>query len=179
MKRGMLKVLSKVAAPVVLALAALVWRANTPDSAPLPARAVADSVFVDKSERSLTLFRHGRPLKRYRVALGGAPAGHKGAEGDERTPEGSYLLDWRNPRSSAYLSLHVSYPAAADRARAAARGVQPGGMIMIHGLTNRLGWLGRLHRSLDWTDGCIAVANWEMAEIYRAVPDRTPIVIRS
>ena len=174
------KLLRTLCAGVVfcLALAVTLWWANTPDAPPLPAGAVADSVFVDKSERTLTLFHAGRPLKHYRVALGASPSGHKGAEGDERTPEGSYLLDWRNPRSSAYRSLHVSYPDAGDRARAAARGVPPGGMIMIHGITNHLGWLGRLHRSLDWTDGCMAVTNWEMAEIFRAVPDRTPIVIR-
>jgi murein L,D-transpeptidase YafK len=159
-------------------LAGTVAWANRPDAPPLPPGARADRVLVDKSERTLVLLRDGRPLKTYRVSLGGAPRGHKRREGDERTPEGTYLLDYRNPRSSAHLSLHVSYPDPADAARARAAGEDPGGMIMVHGITDGLGWIGRLHRLMDWTDGCIAVANWEMDEIWRAVPDGTPIDIR-
>lgn len=88
------------------------------------------------------------------------------------------MLDYRNARSSFHRSLHVSYPDSADVARARAAGVDPGGMIMVHGIRNGLGWLGRLHRALDWTDGCIAVTNREIEEIWRAVPDGTPIEIR-
>jgi murein L,D-transpeptidase YafK len=155
----------------------LAW-ANHPDAPPLPPGARADRVRVDKSERTLVLLRDGRPLRIYRVSLGGAPLGPKRREGDERTPEGTYLLDYRNPRSSAHRSLHVSYPDSADAARARAVGEDPGGMIMVHGITDGLGWIGRLHRLADWTDGCIAVTNGEMDEIWRAVPDGTPIDIR-
>ena len=161
----------------VAALAVVVGWANLPDSQPLPAGAVADRVVVDKSARTLTLLRRGAPLKTYRVSLGGHPAGHKREEGDERTPEGVYRIDSRNARSSAHLALHVSYPSPADAARARARGVRPGGLIMVHGILNGLGWLGRLHRLRDWTDGCVAVTNREMDEIWRAVPVGTPIEI--
>lgn len=164
---------------VAAALAGTVAWANRPDGPPLPRDARADRVLVDKSDRTLVLLRGGRPLKTYRVSLGGAPAGHKRREGDERTPEGTYLLDYRNPASSAHRSLHVSYPDSADAARARAAGEDPGAMIMVHGITNGLGWVGRLHRLMDWTDGCIAVTNGEMDEIWRAVPDGTPIDIRS
>lgn len=161
----------------VLATGVLLW-ANRPDSPPLPTDARADAVLVDKSDRTLALLRGGRTLKTYRVSLGGAPEGHKRREGDERTPQGRYRLDYRNPNSAAHLALHVSYPDSADVARAAAAGVPPGGMIMIHGIWNGLGWIGRMHRWVDWTDGCIAVTNREMDEIWRAVPNGTPIEIR-
>jgi murein L,D-transpeptidase YafK len=174
MRRRPIIALSLVAA----ALAGTLALANRPDAPPLPPDARADRVRVDKSERTLVLLRDGRPLKTYRVSLGGAPMGHKRREGDERTPEGTYLLDYRNPRSSAHLSLHVSYPDTDDAARARAAGEAPGGMIMVHGMMNGFGWVGRLHRLGDWTDGCIAVTNREMDEIWRAVPDGTPIEIR-
>jgi murein L,D-transpeptidase YafK len=166
-----------VAALAVLLAGVLLW-ANRPDAPPLPPDARADRVVVDKTARTLSLLADGRVLKTYPVSLGGAPAGHKRREGDERTPEGRYVLDYRNPDSFAHLSLHVSYPDSADVARARAEGVPPGGMIMVHGITNGLGWMGRLHRLVDWTDGCIAVTNGEMDEIWRAVPDGTPIEIR-
>jgi len=159
-------------------LAGVVGWANLPDSPPLPAGAVADRVVVEKGAHTLTLLRHGAALKTYRVSLGGHPRGPKREEGDERTPEGVYRLDSRNPRSSAHLALHISYPDSADAARARTRGVQPGGLIMVHGISNGLGWLGRLHRLADWTDGCVAVTNREMDEIWRAVPTGTPIEIR-
>jgi murein L,D-transpeptidase YafK len=101
--------------------------------------------------------------------------GHKQFEGDQRTPEGVYTLDWRNPRSIAHLSLHISYPDAADRAFAAAAGRSPGGHIMIHGLPNGWGFLGPIHHWRAWTDGCIAVTNAEMREIWSLVPNGTPI----
>lgn len=167
-----------VFAATTVAVAAVVAWANTPDTAPLPAGAVADRVLVDKGDRTLTLLRGGRPLKTYRVALGGSPEGHKRQEGDEKTPEGVYLLDYRREDSSAHRSLHVSYPNAKDERRARARGVSPGGFIMVHGIYDGLGWVGKLHRLRDWTDGCVGVANWEMDEIMRAVPDSTPIEIR-
>jgi len=167
-----------IAAAAAGALASLVGWANLPDSPPLSAGAVADRVVVEKSARTLTLLRHGTVLKRYRVALGGEPRGPKRRKGDERTPEGVYRLDYRNPRSNAHLALHVSYPDSADVARARAEGVPPGDLIMVHGIINGLGWVGRLHRLADWTDGCVAVTNREMDEIWRAVPVGTPIEIR-
>lgn len=143
----------------------------------LPESAKADSVIVLKDQRRLLLLHGGATLKAYTVALGPEPHGHKTREGDGRTPEGNYRLDGRNPRSRFHLALHISYPNPSDRARAAAAGASPGGDIMIHGLPNGLGWIGKLHRLVDWTDGCVAVTNREMEEIWRAVDDGTPIEI--
>jgi murein L,D-transpeptidase YafK len=137
----------------------------------------ADAVRVVKSDRRLELLRSGQVIRSYRVSLAAAPAGHKARDGDERTPEGAYVIDWRNPRSIAHLSLHISYPDAEDAARAAAAWVAPGGDIMIHGLPNGWGFLGALHLLWDWTNGCIAVTNAEMREIWSLVPDGTPILI--
>ena len=142
-----------------------------------PAAQQADLVRVDKSDRRMDLLRDGAVIATYEVSLGAAPEGHKAEEGDERTPTGRYALDWRNPNSIAHLSIHVSYPNAEDAARAEARGVSPGEHIMIHGLPNGWGWLGALHRGWDWTNGCIAVTNAEMREIWSLVPNGTPIEI--
>ncbi|AWD21569.1 L,D-transpeptidase family protein [Fuscovulum blasticum] len=145
-----------------------------------PADRQADLVLVEKSARRLTLLRNGQPLAEYRISLGAAAdAGPKAQEGDERTPEGRYRIDWRNPSSVAHLSLHISYPDAADAARAEAAGVAPGGNIMIHGLPNGWGFLGNLHLLADWTDGCIGVTNAEMQAIWSQVPDGTLIEIRA
>jgi murein L,D-transpeptidase YafK len=138
----------------------------------------ADLIVVSKPERRMQLLRQGQPIRAYEISLGGDPVGHKQREGDERTPEGRYTIDWRNGNSSAYLSLRISYPSAADAARAASAGQNPGGNIMIHGLVNGWGFLGSLHRLWDWTDGCIAVTNDEMREIWSLVPDGTPIEIK-
>jgi len=144
----------------------------------LPSNARADRVFVVKSARTLTLLNHGRVLKVYAVALGGNPAGPKARQGDHKTPEGVYVLDRRNGHSQFYRSIHISYPNAQDRERARKLGVLPGGDIMVHGLPNGYGWIGSGHRARDWTDGCIAVTDEEMDEIWRAVADGTPIEIR-
>lgn len=138
---------------------------------------LADMVLVKKAERKLYLLRGDQPFREYRIALGGNPIGHKEYEGDQRTPEGDYTIDWRNPNSAFHLSLRISYPNEEDIARAAERGLSPGNMIMIHGQPNKFSW-GNWVRRWDWTDGCIAVANDDMAEIWRAVPDGTPIRIR-
>jgi murein L,D-transpeptidase YafK len=114
----------------------------------------------------------------YDVALGEEPVGPKEREGDGRTPEGLYVIDGRNPQSRYHRSLRISYPGPEDAARAAKLGVSPGGDIMIHGLQNGLGWIGALHRTHDWTRGCIAVTNDEIEEIWDLVPDGTPIEIR-
>ena len=136
----------------------------------------ADLVVVDKSERTLALYATGRPVRTYRgLQLGDAPEGHKRFEGDERTPEGRYTIDARNPASAYHLSLHISYPNTADRAFAQARGRSPGGEIFIHGQPN---WLPAGRLPGDWTDGCIAVSNDEMDEIFRRVRIGTAIVIK-
>jgi len=145
---------------------------------PLPANAQADRVLVEKSSRQLTLFQNGRILKSYPVALGRSPAGAKEYEGDQRTPEGIYSIDFHKPDSDYHLALHISYPEQHDIDRAAAQGQSAGSDIMIHGLPNGRGWVGRFHRRADWTAGCIAVANFEIEEIYRTVPDGTPIELR-
>jgi murein L,D-transpeptidase YafK len=136
----------------------------------------ADFVLVDKSQRVLILFAGGRAIKSYGgLQFGAAPQGHKRFEGDQRTPEGSYIIDTRNPNSAYRLSLRISYPNDIDRAYAAARGRSPGGDIFLHGQPNLLP-AGRVPG--DWTDGCIALANVEIEEIWRLVPDGTPIEIR-
>jgi len=145
---------------------------------PLPRNTVADRVLVEKAARRLTLFRAGTVLKSYRVALGHTPVGAKEYEGDQRTPEGNYSIDFHKPDSDYHLALHVSYPEQHDIDRAAIQGLSAGSDIMIHGLPNGRGWLGRFHRRSDWTAGCVAVTDFEIEEIYRAVPDGTPIELR-
>lgn len=137
----------------------------------------ADKILVIKSARQMQLLRAGEVIRSYDISLGAAPEGHKQFEGDERTPTGRYKIDWRNPNSIAHLSLHISYPNATDQAAAEAVARDPGGNIMIHGLPNGWGLLGTLHLMWDWTDGCIAVTNTEMREIWSLVPNGTPITI--
>jgi len=143
-----------------------------------PSTLRADRVLVVKSERKLILLNHGQIIKTYKVALGGNPRGAKTQQGDHKTPEGVYVLDRRNEHSQFYRSIHISYPNTDDRARARKLGVSPGGDVMLHGLPNGYGWIGSGHRERDWTDGCIAVTNEEIDEIWRTVPDGTPIEIR-
>jgi murein L,D-transpeptidase YafK len=145
---------------------------------PLPRDAIADRVLVEKSARRLTLLRNDKTLKTYRVALGHAPAGAKEYEGDQRTPEGIYSIDFHKSDSDYHLALHISYPEQHDIERAAASGLSAGSDIMIHGLPNGRGWIGRFHRRSDWTAGCIAVTDFEIEEIYRAVPDGTAVDLR-
>lgn len=145
---------------------------------PLPRDIRADLILVDKSDRTLSLVKDGAVFRTYRIALGAHPHGHKLQEGDERTPEGRYEIDGRNAGSRFFRSLHISYPNATDRNRAAESGVSPGGDIMIHGMKNGFGWLGRLHRLVDWTNGCIAVTDEEMRDIWSAVATGTAIEIR-
>ena len=160
------------------ALFAFVADASPYDPPLAPPEERADAVFLDKSERRLDLLRDGQVIRSYEVSLGFAPEGHKAQEGDGRTPEGEYVLDWRNETSRSHLSLHISYPDADDIARARAAGVSPGGNIMIHGIRNGWGWVGPLHRLRDWTDGCIAVTNAEIREIWSLVAYGTPITIQ-
>lgn len=144
----------------------------------LPPGTVADRIIVEKGKRTLSLYRGEKVLKSYKIALGKNPVGPKQREGDGRTPEGRYVIDFRKADSQFHRALHISYPNAEDRRRARERGVQPGGAIMIHGLPNGRGAIGAAHRLRDWTDGCIAVTNEEIEEIWRAVPNGTTIVIR-
>ena len=135
---------------------------------------LADYVRVDKSARTLSLFSGGRLTHTIKgIQLGDAPVGHKRFQGDERTPEGRYWIDWGYPNSAYYLSLHISYPNEQDTAYAASLGRSAGGMIMIHGQPN--GRSGRMRG--DWTDGCIAVSNTQMDQLWDAVPDGTVIDI--
>lgn len=138
----------------------------------------ADRVLVVKSERRLYLLKDGEPFKSYRVALGRRPAGHKVKQGDGRTPEGIYMLDWRNPNSQFHRSIHISYPDPGDIAVARRRGFAPGENIMIHGLSSEFAILGPHHVRFNWTEGCIAVTNEEIEEIWAAVDDGTLIEIR-
>ena len=138
----------------------------------------ADRVVVLKNERTLQLLSQGEVIKTYKVALGGDPVGPKARQGDHKTPEGFYVLDSRNAHSQFYKSIHISYPSARDRAAARQKGVSPGGDVFVHGLPNGYGWVGASHRLKDWTDGCVAVTNQEIDEIWLAVADGTPIEIR-
>ena len=138
----------------------------------------ADSVVVEKGARRLTLYRGGRPMRSFLVALGFDPSGPKRVQGDGRTPEGVYRIDFRNPQSRFHRALHISYPSARDRAAAAALGRAPGGDIMIHGLPPAYASVGASHRTYDWTEGCVALTNEEIEEIWRAVPDGTPVEIK-
>ncbi|MEW6002583.1 MAG: L,D-transpeptidase family protein [Nitrospirota bacterium] len=142
------------------------------------ALAKADKVVVIKSKRILMLLRDGEIWKTYKIALGKQPAGHKIFAGDKRTPEGNYFLDRRNMESRFHLSIHISYPNESDIFYARKLGVSPGGDIMIHGLPAKLEGIGKFHRIRDWTDGCIAVTNSEIEEMWQLVPDGTPIEIR-
>ncbi|ENO15074.2 hypothetical protein J057_06986 [Marinobacter nanhaiticus D15-8W] len=136
-----------------------------------------DRVVVHKAKRRLDLMAGNEQVRTYRISLGDNPEGHKLWEGDERTPEGDYTLDWRNAGSRFYKSLHISYPNDRDRELAAAWGLDPGGEIMIHGLPNEAGDMAFAYAGLDWTDGCIAVNNEAMDEIWSLVQDGTPIRI--
>lgn len=138
---------------------------------------MADEVVVYKGERRLELRRGGEVMRSFPIALGANPEGHKEQEGDQRTPEGRYLIEGRNPNSAFFLALRVSYPDAADVARARARGVSPGNNIMIHGLPNEPEHPSRQYLQADWTDGCIAVSNAAMIDIWLSVEDGTPITI--
>jgi murein L,D-transpeptidase YafK len=135
-----------------------------------------DRIVVEKSQRRMDLMSGETVVRSYQIALGSAPAGDKQREGDGKTPEGKYVIEGRNPSSAFHLSLKISYPDAADRAAAAARNVSPGGDIFIHGAPNW--WLLPSQPPGDWTRGCIAVTKTEIEEIWRLVPDGTPVEIR-
>jgi murein L,D-transpeptidase YafK len=144
----------------------------------LRAEAKADRIVIHKKARTMELVRAGQVLKTYKVALGGQPVGPKTRQGDHRTPEGVYIIDSRNAQSKFHRSLHISYPNAADKEHARKLGVSPGGDIFIHGLPNGYGFVGAAHRARDWTDGCVAVTDQEIEEIWKLVDNGTPVEIR-
>jgi hypothetical protein len=143
----------------------------------LPQGFVADKVVVYKKLRELRLLKGSDTVKTYWISLGANPIGHKERQGDGRTPEGSYIIDWRKSNSAFHLALHISYPDSSDKARAERRGISAGGMIMIHGLPNGFKWNGSPHPLPDWTDGCIAVSNSEIEELWRCIHDGTKILL--
>jgi len=159
-------------------LTALLMIPVAASSAQKSAPIVVDKIVVLKSAHSMTLYAGGRSLKVYRVALGTGPGNAKQKRGDHETPEGNYVIDSRNANSKFHLALHVSYPNATDRVRAKKLGVDPGGEIMIHGLPAGYSWLGRAQVIADWTDGCIALTNAEMDEVWKLAPTGTPVEIR-
>ena len=139
---------------------------------------VADKVVVEKSSRKLHLVKNGVAYRTFDIALGIRPVGDKEKEGDFKTPEGNYILDARNPDSEFFLSIHVSYPNQSDRAEARQKGVDPGGAIMIHGQPNDPTRSEAYYRTQDWTNGCIAVSNSDMIDIWLMTAANTPIEIR-
>jgi murein L,D-transpeptidase YafK len=139
---------------------------------------VIDKVLVVKSERKLHLLSRGNTLKSYRISLGKQPKGPKEREGDMRTPEGFYWIDWRKPSDNFNLSMHISYPNARDQAQARSKGVSAGGMIMIHGTPLDEEYPEWYFHTLDWTEGCIAMKNTDMREVWNLVKDGTLIEIR-
>jgi murein L,D-transpeptidase YafK len=179
--------LKSLAGTLTLALAAGAAHADGAPQAQLPpgepvslradALPVVDRVLVKKSERRLYLMHGGNIVRSYHVELGLSPVGQKERSGDFRTPEGTYRLDLRNPRSDYFLSIKVSYPNPTDLKRARAHRWEAGGSIMIHGLPNYMKHDAEYYTSHDWTDGCIAVSNADMVEIWMLTPDGVPIDI--
>lgn len=161
--------MKKALVAILIQIAPFAW-GNTE----LPA---AESVLVDKSARKMWLITNGERYREYNISLGDSPAGHKEQEGDEKTPEGRYSIDYRNPESSYHLSLHIDYPKQQDTKNAESNGVSPGGNIFIHGLPNGMGFAHHKYKGQDWTDGCIAVDNQAIEEIWTLVKDGTPIEI--
>ena len=139
---------------------------------------VADAVIIEKSDRELHLLNDGKIFRTFKIALGIRPQGDKKKEGDFKTPEGRYRLDVRNPNSDYFLSIHVSYPNATDRQQASQEGLDPGGSIMIHGQPNLPSRSETYYRTQDWTNGCIAVSNSDMIDIWLMTGENTPIEIR-
>lgn len=141
------------------------------------AGSTVDFVLVKKSEHRLFLIKNGRVLRHYDISLGRNPTGHKEREGDKRTPEGHYLLDYKLADSAFYKAIHISYPNGKDLENARKNNVEPGGKIMIHGQPNGNGHLAKVTQQYDWTSGCIAVTNKDMDELWQLIEENTPITI--
>lgn len=161
-----------------LAIATQSWNYRTRQCETAPSGPV-DRIYVSKSQHWMAVYRDGRIVREFRVALGRGGLKPKERAGDGRVPEGLYRISAHNPDSAYHLSLRIDYPTPEQSAAAAARGVQAGGDIMIHGLPNGRGWIGSRHRDADWTAGCIAVTDPEMDWLFQAVPDGTPVEIRA
>lgn len=164
---------------LLAAAAVLIWprlQAPPDPQPPVDLQGPVDFILVEKSARRMTVFRKGAALKTYRIALGFAPVGDKVRQGDGRTPEGRFRIDRRNAASAYHLSLGLDYPRPEDRARAQADGYDPGGDIFIHGQPNALPASTALRH--DWTAGCIAVTNAEIAELFAAVAIGTEVEVR-
>jgi murein L,D-transpeptidase YafK len=159
----------------ILLFAALCQPTNKPQT---KNKETVDEILILKSEHKMTLLSHGEVLHTYQVALSTVPVGAKERNGDHKVPEGDYRIDSKNPGSQFHLALHVSYPNEVDRAQAKKLGADPGGEIEIHGLAKKYAWMGSLHRKYDWTNGCIAVTNAEIEEIYPLVPVGTKVAIK-
>lgn len=139
--------------------------------------AQVDLVRVDKSKRVMALIDDGHVVTQFNISLGASPEGHKQEEGDERTPEGKYFLNYIKEDSAYYRAMHISYPNKNDQSRAGQLGEDPGGFIMVHGQKNGFGWLSWVTQNFDWTDGCIAITNSEMDDFIQKVQVGTPIEI--
>jgi murein L,D-transpeptidase YafK len=164
--------------PAILMLFAYFYALAGPSATRGAAGTKADRIVVAKSARTMTLMRGADVLKTYKVALGGQPIGAKEREGDHKTPEGIYSVAAKIEHSKFHHGLLISYPNAADREKARKLGVKAGGAIEIHGLGEKFGWVGAAHRATDWTDGCIAVTNQEIDEIWPMVEVGTVVEIR-
>ena len=138
---------------------------NYPANASL---SLIDKMVIHKKSKKINLYYQDKLMKVYKIALGFSPVGHKQQSGDGKTPEGKYYIAAKNPNSKYHLSLKISYPNQQDKIKALQAGLHPGGDIMIHGIGEKNGWLEQLHAKNNWTLGCIAVTNEEIAEIYRA-----------
>ncbi|MDA5093175.1 L,D-transpeptidase family protein [Aliiroseovarius sp. KMU-50] len=171
---------SRVSLVALLTIACVVlWDRLAPISSPPimePITGQIDRIVVEKSARKMTVFREGRPLKIYKIALGFAPEGDKKVEGDGKTPEGVFKITHRNPNSAYHLSLGIDYPQQEDITRAKAAGISPGGDIFIHGQPNGFGRFATIPS--DWTAGCIAVSDTEIEELWSITPDGTEVEIR-
>ena len=144
---------------------------------PLQATTRFDSFLLEKEKRLLIAYENGIVVRRYKVALGRTPVGAKEYEGDGKTPEGLYYIDNKNPNSAFYKNVNISYPDDEDRKRAAKAGKSPGGLIKIHGLAPSFAFIGNKHRLTDWTEGCVALTNEEMEEVFSRTVLGSPITI--
>lgn len=160
---------------ILISLVALAAAGSTAYASDFPQ---AEKVVVEKGKRKLHLLRDGKPFRSFNIALGMAPQGDKEFEGDQKTPEGVYTLDARNPDSDFFLSIRISYPSLRDRAEARAKGLDPGGQIMVHGQPNEPTYSEAYYASEDWTNGCIALSNSDMIDMWLMTPDGIPIEIR-
>ena len=143
----------------------------------LPSGSKIDKIIVIKSKRLMEVYSKGQILKTYKISLGGMPIGDKEFEGDKRTPEGDYIINGKNNKSGYHKNLGISYPNKSDIEEARIKNLKPGGDIKIHCIRNGAGLMGKFHRWMDWTAGCVALTNEEMDEIYDAVEIGTPIEI--